>query len=126
MEHWESEVIYLKINDDILPVEPHKGYEVNFNDYQNVNQTEAGTTIRDLVRGNIPTINVNFQCDYEMLINMRRYKNELSLDVHYYSPNKVFEHNLMYVTNYKEKLLADTNDGGIWQVGFTLEDLESV
>lgn len=126
MEHWESEVIYLKINDDILPVEPHKGYEVDFNDYQNVNQTEAGTTIRDLVRGNIPTINVNFQCNYEMLINMRRYKNELSLDVHYYSPNQVFEHNLMYVTNYKEKLLADTNDGGIWQVGFTLEDLESV
>lgn len=126
MEHWESEVVYLKINDDILPVEPHKGYEVDFNDYQSVNQTEAGTSIRDLVRGNIPRITVNFQCNREMLQDMRRYKNAVSLDVYYYSPYKIMEHNIMFVSNYKEKLLADTNDGGIWQVGFILEDLESV
>ena len=126
MEHWESDVIYLKINDDVLPVEPHKGYEVNFNDYQSVNQTEAGTTTRDLVRGDIPTITVSFDCDYVMLQNMRRYKSELSLNVYYYSPYSVLEHHLMYVTNYKERLLADTSNGGIWQVGFTLEDLESV
>lgn len=126
MEHWESEVVYLKINDDILPVEPHKGYEVDFDDYQSVNKTEAGTSTRDLVRGNIPRITVNFQCNREMLQDMRRYKNAVSLNVYYYSPYKIMEHNLMFVTNYKEKLLADTNDGGIWQVGFVLEDLESV
>lgn len=126
MEYWESEVVYLKINDDILPVEPHKGYEVDFNDYQSVNQTEAGTSIRDLVRGDIPRITVNFQCNREMLQNMRRYKNSVSLDVYYYSPYKIMEHDIMFVSNYKEKLLADTNDGGIWQVGFILEDLESV
>ena len=126
IEHWDSDVIYLKINDDILPVEPHKGYEVDFDDYQNVSKTEAGTTARVVVRGNIPRITVNFQCDREMLQDMRRYKSAVSLDVYYYSPYKIMEHNLMYVTNYKEKLLADTMDGGIWQVGFVLEDLESV
>lgn len=126
MEHWESEVVYLKINDDILPVEPHKGYEVDFDDYQSVNKTEAGTSIRDLVRGNIPRITVNFQCNREMLQDMRRYKNAVSLNVYYYSPYKIMEHNIMFVSSYKEKLLADTNDGGIWQVGFVLEDLESV
>lgn len=126
MEHWESDVIYLKINEDVLPVEPHKGYEVNYNDYESKNQTEAGTTTRVLIRGNIPTINVSFDCDKFMLTNMRRYKNELSLNVYYYSPYKVLEHEIMYVTNYKEKLLADTADGGIWRVNFTLEDLESV
>lgn len=125
MEHWESEMVYLKINDDILPVEPHKGYEVTYSSYENINSTEAGTTTRDLVRGDIPKINVNFDCNQEMLQDMHRYRDELQLDVYYYDPYKVFKHNLMYVSNYKEKLLGDIT-GGIWQVSFTLEDLENV
>lgn len=126
MEWWESEVVYLKINDDILPVEPHKGYEVDFKNYENVNKTEAGTTVRDLVRSGIPIISVNMECDKYMLTNMRRYNQQISLDVYYFSPYNVLEHNIMYMSSYKEKMLADTNDGGIWSVSFILEDLESV
>lgn len=126
MEWWESDVVYLKINDDILPVEPHKGYEVDFKSYEYLNNTEAGTKTRDLVRTGIPTITVGFDCNNEMLQDMRRYSKELSLDVYFYSPYHILEHNMMFVSSYKEKLLADTLDGGIWHVDFVLEDLESV
>lgn len=125
MEYFESEMVYLKINDDILPVEPHKGYEVNYESYEVVNSTEAGTKIRDLVRSNIPRISVNFDCNREMLQNMHRYRDSMQLDVYYYDPYKIFNHDIMFVTNYKEKLLGDI-DGGIWQVSFILEDLENV
>lgn len=126
MEWWDSEVVYLKINDDILPVEPHKGYEVDFKNYEVINNTEAGTKTRNLVRSGIPTISVNLECDKVMLTDMRRYNKQLSLDVFYYSPYNVLEHEIMFMTNYREKMLADTTDGGIWGVSFVLEDLESV
>lgn len=125
MEHWESGMVYLKINDDILPVEPHKGYEVSYSSYETTNKTEAGTTTRDVVRTNIPSISVNFECNQEMLQDMHRYRDELQLDVYYYDPYKIFKHNKMFLTNYREKLLGDIK-GGIWQVSFTLEDLEDV
>ena len=125
MEHWESDMQYLKINDDILPVEPHKGYEVDYSSYENINATEAGTSTRDIVRTNIPKISVNFECNEEMLRDMHRYRDALQLDVYYYDPHNVFKHNLMYVSNFKEKLLGDIK-GGIWKVSFTLEDLENV
>ena len=125
MEHWESGMVYLKINDDILPVEPHKGYEVFYSSYETISKTEAGTTTRDMIRSSIPSIAVNFECNQEMLQNMHRYRDALQLDVYFYDPYKIFNHNLMFVTGYKEKLLGDVK-GGIWSVSFTLEDLESV
>ena len=126
MEWWQSDIVYLKINDDILPVEPKTGYELNLGNYEYIATTEAGTTVRDLVRSGIPSISVNFYCDREMLLDMRRYNSELYVNVYFYSPYKILEHNLMYVKGYKEKLIADTPDGGIWEVAFGLADLENV
>lgn len=123
-----DEKVYLKIGENVLPVEPEKGYTLSLQDSDSTNQTEGGTTVRDIVRMNIPSISVSFDCDKEMLLEMRSYKVEPSLDVEYFDPveSNELQKDSMYVTNYSEKMLADTEDGGIWRVTFNLEDLGNV
>lgn len=128
MEWWESEKVYLQINNTTLPVEPGKGYSVDLSDQEQIDKTEAGTSVRDVVRMGIPAISVSFDCDRTMLIQMRNWKNMPSVNAKWYNPtvgNDLSE-NVMYVTGYKETMLADTPDGGIWKVSFTLQDLEGV
>lgn len=123
-----DEKVYLKISGNVLPVEPEKGYTLSLQDSGSTNQTEGGTTVRDIVRMNIPSISVSFDCDKEMLLEMRSYKAEPSLDVEYFDPveSNELQKDSMYVTSYSEKMLADTEDGGIWRVTFNLEDLGNV
>jgi hypothetical protein len=123
-----DEKVYLKIGENVLPVEPEKGYTLSLQDSDSTNKTEGGTTVRDIVRMNIPFISVSFDCDKEMLLEMRSYKAEPSLDVEYFDPaeSNELQKDSMYVTNYSEKMLADTEDGGIWRVTFDLEDLGNV
>lgn len=123
-----DEKVYLKIGENVLPVEPEKGYTLSLQDSDSTNQTEGGTTVRDIVRMNIPSISVSFDCDKEMLLEMRSYKAEPSLDIEYFDPaeSNELQKDSMYVTNYSEKMLADTEDGGIWRVTFNLEDLGNV
>lgn len=123
-----DEKVYLKINGNVLPVESEKGYTLSLQDSDSTNQTEGGTTVRDIVRMNIPSISVSFDCDKEMLLEMRSYKTEPSLDVEYFDPveSNELQKDSMYVTSYSEKMLADTEDGGIWRVTFNLEDLGNV
>ena len=123
-----DEKVYLKIGENVLPVEPEKGYTLSLQDSDSINQTEGGTTARDIVRMNIPSISVSFDCDKEMLLEMRSHKAEPSLDVEYFDPveSNELQKDSMYVTNYSEKMLADTEDGGIWRVTFNLEDLGNV
>ena len=123
-----DEKVYLKISGNVLPVEPEKGYTLSLQDSDSTNQTEGGTTVRDIVRMNIPSISVSFDCGKEMLLEMRSYKAEPSLDVEYFDPveSNELQKDSMYVTSYSEKMLADTEDGGIWRVTFNLEDLGNV
>lgn len=128
MESWESDKVYLKIEDNILPVEPGKGYSISLSDYDRTSQTEAGTTVREVTRIDIPSISVSFDCDKEMLKEMRSYKSKSSVIVKYFDPFETDElkEDLMYITNYKEQMLADTKDGGFWKISFDLEDLGNV
>lgn len=129
MAWWESNKVYLQIEDDVLPVEPKKGYNLSLSDAEEVEETEAGTKLRLLTRTGIPTISVKFDCDKQMLQAMRGYRKQPYVHVKYFDPDvsgDELAEDLMYVTGYKESMLADTNDGGIWSVSFSLEDLENV
>lgn len=118
-----SEKVYLKIEDNVLPVEPNKGYVLNLSDYEKTSSTEAGTKVREVTRTNIPNISVTLECDVEMLTEMRSYKSMPSVSVKYFDPVAGLKENIMYVNGYKETMLADTEDGGFWKVEFNLEDL---
>lgn len=131
MAKWGTDKTYLKINNNPLPVEPDKGYTITILDYEQVDETEAGTSVRNLVRTDIPFISVKFMCDKKMLKELREFKVSLSLDVYYFDPTVgVNEDNLkyalMYITNYSEVFKADTKDGGIWSVSFDLKFLDEV
>lgn len=121
-----EEKVYLKIDNNILPVEPNKGYTLNLTDYDRKNTTEAGTVVREVTRLDIPSISVTLECDAEMLKEMRGYKSKSSVAVNYFNPSTGLSLDTMYVDGYKETMLADTEDGGIWKVEFNLEDLGDV
>lgn len=124
---FDTGVVYLRINGIVLPVEPHKGYEVSYEDYTGVDEkTEAGTRIRDVVREGIPSISVSFDCNLEMLNQMRYFKRQGYLEVEYFdssSPSVGLVNDYMFIDGYKEVLSGDIKEGGIWKVSFTLEDL---
>ena len=130
MQWWESNKVYLKIDGNVLPVEPGKGYDLSLSDYDRTEPTEAGTKVREVVRMDIPSISVSFDCDRSMLQEMRTYKKKPSVVVDYFDPTisngTDLKQNMMYVAQYKETMLADTEDGGIWKVSFNLEDLKDV
>lgn len=128
-----SDRIYLQINSTVLPVEPKNGYTLDLDDSELVKETEAGTFRRSVYRNGIPSIKVSFGCDLEMMQTLRGFKNQTSVTVRYFDPLATADSQgdrlvteLMYITNYKEKMLADTADGGIWTVSFDLEDLSYV
>lgn len=121
-----EEKVYLKIDNNILPVEPNKGYTLNLKDYDRKDTTEAGTVVREVTRLDIPSISVTLECDVEMLKEIRGYKSKSSVAVNYFSPSTGLSLDTMYVDGYKETMLADTEDGGIWKVEFNLEDLGDV
>ena len=128
MAKWGTDKTYLKVNNVVLPVEPDKGYTISLGDYEQVDKTEAGTSVRNLTRTGIPSISVGFQCNRSMLITLRNLRNLLSVDVFYYDPTagNDLRYDLMYITNYNEKFIADIEGGGIWSVSFNLEDLDYV
>lgn len=128
-----SDRIYLSINGTALPVEPKRGYSLKLDDAETVNETEAGTYKRSVYRSGVPKISVSFWCDLSMLQQMRSYRNATSVLVRFFDPSAEADsqgdrlvQEYMYVTNYSEKLLADTTDGGLWSMSFDLEDLSYV
>lgn len=128
-----SDRILLEIDGTVLPVEQKHGMDVSLSDGEIVKETEAGTFKRSIYRSNIPSISVKFWCDLEMLQQMREYKDETSVTVRFFDPTQEADNNgdrlkteTMYVTNFKQKMLADTDDGGFWEVSFDLEDLRDV
>lgn len=113
-----------------MPVEPKNGYSISFDDDEDLQKTEAGTQIRNITREGVPSISVAFQCNESMLAEMHNLKKQLSLTVKYYDSTSTatdkLETDVMFITSYKEEMLADTDDRGIWGVTFDLEDLGSV
>lgn len=128
MVYDDSDKIYLQIENNTLPVEPDKGYTLNLSDSDRKDTTEAGTTIREVTRLNIPSISVTLECDVVMLKELRRYKSKSSVSVKYFDPMAEgdLKNAVMYLDGYKETMLADTEDGGFWKVEFSLEDLSDV
>ena len=128
-----SNKVYLSINNVVLPVEPHRGYDMSLKDADNVAETEAGTYIRSVYRSGIPKISVKFWCDLTLLQQLRSFRNATSVLVRHFDPlaeadsdgNRLVSE-YMYVSNYKENMKADTDDLGIWEVSFGLEDLSYV
>ena len=119
---------YLKINGTALPVQKDD-YSVDYSDVvaDSGGVTEAGTTIRDVIREGVPSISVTLPVSAVWLKRLRKMKKEPSLDVEWLDPDTgELSSGTMYMDDFKVSLKHDTSTGGLWMVSFSLEDLDDV
>ena len=89
--------------------------------------TEAGTTVRDVIREGIPSISVSLPVSVTWLKKLRKLKKEPYLNVEWMNPETgVLSSGIMYMDDFKVSLKHDTSAGGLWMVSFSLEDLNDV
>ena len=120
--------IYLKINGKALPVQKDD-YSIDYNDViaDSVGVTEAGTTIRDVIREGVPSISVTLPVSAAWLKKLRAMKKEPYLNVEWMDPETgELSSGIMYMDGFKVSLKHDTSGGGLWMVSFSLEDLSDV
>ena len=119
---------YLKINGEVLPVQKDD-YSVVYSDVvaDSGGVTEAGTTIRDVIREGVPSISVTIPVSLTWLKKLRRYKREPYLNVEWMNPETgSLSAGIMYMDGFKVSPAHDTSAGGLWTVSFSLEDLDDV
>ena len=112
---------YLRINGMALPVQ-EDDYSVEYNDVvaDSGGVTEAGTTIRDVIREGVPSISVSLPVSRTWLKRLRRLKKEPYLDVEWLDPETgTLATGVMYIDSFKVSLEHDTSGGGLWTVSFT-------
>ena len=119
---------YLKINGVALPVQKDD-YSVDYSDVvaDSGGVTEAGTTIRDVIREGVPSISVSIPVSLNWLKKLRKMKKEPYLNVEWFDPDSgELASGIMYMDGFKVSLEHDTGSGGLWMVSFSLEDLNDV
>ena len=119
---------YLRINGTALPVQKDD-YTVSYSDVvaDSGGVTEAGTTIRDVIREGVPSISVSIPVSLTWLKRLRRLKREPYLNVEWMNPETgELTHGIMYMDGFKVSLEHDTSAGSLWTVAFSLEDLDDV
>ncbi|MBQ6120883.1 MAG: hypothetical protein IJI59_03965 [Clostridia bacterium] len=119
---------YLKINGTALPVQKDD-YSVDYSDVvaDSGGVTEAGTTIRDVIREGVPSISVTIPVSVAWLKRLRKLKKQPQLNVEWLDPETgELSTGVMYMDGFKVSLEHDTSEGGLWSVSFSLEDLNDV
>ena len=119
---------YIKLNGEALPVQKDD-YSIDYTDVvaDSGGVTEAGTTIRDVIREGIPSISVTIPVSASWLKRLRKLKKEPYLNVEWLDPETgELSSGIMYMDGFKVALKHDTSGGSLWNVSFSLEDLDDV
>jgi hypothetical protein len=119
---------YLKINGFALPVQKDD-YSIDYSDVvaDSGGVTEAGTTIRDVIREGVPSITVSLPVSAAWLKRLRKMKKEPYVNVEWLDPETgELSTGTMYIDGFKVSLEHDTSGGSLWMVSFSLEDLNDV
>ena len=119
---------YIKLNGTALPVQKDD-YSIDYTDVvaDSGGVTEAGTTIRDVIREGVPSISVTLPVSSVWLKQLRKLKKEPYLNVEWRDPETgELSSGTMYMDGFKVALKHDTSGGSLWNVSFSLEDLNDV
>lgn len=119
---------YIKLNGTALPVQKDD-YSIDYTDVvaDSGGVTEAGTTIRDVIREGVPSISVTIPVSASWLKRLRKLKKEPYLNVEWLDPETgELSSGIMYMDGFKVSLKHDTSGGSLWNVSFSLEDLDDV
>lgn len=115
---------YLNFDGVDLPLPD--SYEVDMSDKEadSGEETEAGTTQRDVVRTGVVNISVSFSVTQKWLKLLTGFKQKEKLQVRFFDPETAeLKQTEMYVDGFKAKLKKDTSYKGLWVVSFTLKEL---
>ena len=119
---------YIKLNGTALPVQKDD-YSIDYTDVvaDSGGVTEAGTTIRDVIREGVPSISVTLPVSASWLKKLRKLKKEPYLNVEWLDPETgELSSGIMYMDGFKVSLEHDTSGGSLWNVSFSLGDLDDV
>ena len=119
---------YIKLNGMALPVQKDD-YSIDYTDVvaDSGGVTEAGTTIRDVIREGVPSISVTIPVSASWLKRLRKLKKEPYLNVEWLDPETgELSSSIMYMDGFKVSLEHDMSGGSLWNVSFSLEDLDDV
>lgn len=114
---------YLTINGEALPIE-RDNYKVSYRDIlsDDGGETEAGTTIRTVIREGVPSIAVSFNVTETWLRKIRAFKKFSSLNVVFYDCGELVPWQ-MYMDNFEAPIQYDDGHQAVFRVNFTLEDI---
>lgn len=110
--------VALYLNGTEIPL-TRGSYTEKYSHYEVVEQTEAGTNRRDLIRANILGLSVSLTASTSDKEALRAYSAQSSLTVKYYKGSTLTTWTA-YMENFSANLLTD----GEWDVSFDLVDME--
>lgn len=89
----------------------------------NKNVTEAGSTVRELVRAGIISLSVSLTCDSETKQILDGFADEASLEIQYWSEKDATVKTLDgYLDGYKADLITDSSER-FYDVSFNVKEL---
>lgn len=120
-----ADKIVLKINSTVLELTSDK-YSEKFSAVDSINTSEAGTTLRSVVRTGIPTLSVSYKCDATEKAKLDTFNKASSLTVKRWSEEASAEITWRaYMDGYSADLIIETSNTRFYKVSFTLKDLET-
>lgn len=120
-----AEKIKLALNNTYLELGDDK-YSECFGAVENVNKSEAGTTLRAVERTGIPSLSVAYKCDGTEKAKLDAFNRASSLSCKRWSEEDSAEISWScYMSNYSADLISEDGTARFYKVSFKLNDLES-
>lgn len=120
-----ADKIRLALNNTYLDLSADK-YTETHSAVDTINKSEAGTTLRAVVRTGIPTLSVSYKCDATEKALLDGFSRTSSLTCKRWSEGAAAETSwTCYMSNYQADLEIETSDTRFYKVSFKLNDLEN-
>lgn len=110
---------------DEMPLPLPDSYEMELKDVEadSGDETEAGTTQRNVIRIGMVNISVSFSVSPKWLKLLTGFKQQEKLQVDYFDTETLeVKRTEMFIEGYKAGLVKDTSFKGLWKVSCTLHE----
>lgn len=120
-----ANVIELKLNNTTLTLTADK-YKTSYKSVDALNTSEAGTTIRSVIRTGILTMDIGYKCDAAEKKLLDGWNKASSLTCKYYDEEtSAVKTWTCFMSNYSADLIMETSTTRFYKVSFKLNDLEA-
>lgn len=119
-----ADKIVLEINNVALDL-TDDDYTAEYKNVDTINTSEAGTTLRAVIRTDIRSMAISYTCTADEVAKLRGYNKLSSVTAKVWDEaTSAVSSWKCFFSGYKEKLLVETPDTRFYKVSFKLNDLE--